>query len=84
MHRTNKYLYAQAIDDQAQHTIASVSMRDSNETISADSSKKLAGTFAEKLKKASVDQAVFDRGSFAYKGNIKQFAEALRENGISM
>jgi ribosomal protein L18 len=39
---------------------------------------------SEQLKKAKFSMAVLDRGPYAYKGNVKAFTDALRENGITI
>lgn len=93
LHVSNRYLYAQLIDDAAKKTIFSVT------TLSADLSKKgksaknkeaakaLAENFASSLSKFSLSPDtgyVFDRGEKLYHGRVRVFAEALREKGIKI
>jgi large subunit ribosomal protein L18 len=90
IHKSNKYLYAQAIDDVAGNTIAAVSglakKKDSIDSskISVANSAELGRQLAQLLKAAKVETAVFDRGANAYKGNVKAFADGLREAGIKI
>lgn len=73
--RSNKFIYGQAIDDVKRVTIAAAKGTDP---------KAIGGELAEKLKKAKVQKALFDRGRYLYHGKVKQFAESLRENGITI
>lgn len=88
--RSNVHLYAQAIADDVQKTLASIStLAQSKETkkvqkLSVDASKELGKQFADKLKEIKINEVVFDRGPYAYKGNVKAFTEGLRENGIKI
>lgn len=84
--KSNRYLYAQAIDDINSRTLASVS------SISKELDKKLGDTiedakvlgnlFAKKLLEKGIDKIVFDRNFYKYHGVIKAFADAMREGGI--
>lgn len=84
--RSNTHFYAQAIDDLMQHTVAAVSsMTMIKEKMKPlDRSAALGKMMAEQLKKAKFTKAVLDRGPYAYKGNVKAFTDALRENGITI
>lgn len=82
--RSNRYIYAQIIDDEKGETLVSVSEKEVVKT----GSKKVEAAFAlgkllaEKAKKKKVSEVVFDRGSFAYHGRVKAFAEGAREGGL--
>lgn len=84
VYRSNRFIYAQAINDASGETLASVSEMDLKEKSGTKSNraKELGGLMAEKLKKAKVGEVVFDRGSFRYHGRVKNLAEGLREGGI--
>ena len=77
VYRSNKFMYAQIIDDQKGETIASAH---SKEGISAE---ELGKKIASASKKAGVTDVVFDRGSFAYAGKVKALAEAARSEGLN-
>ena len=73
--RSNQFIYGQAIDDLKRVTIAAAKGTDP---------KAIGVELAEKLKKAKVKKALFDRGRYLYHGRVKIFAESLRENGITI
>lgn len=82
--KSNKYLYAQAIDDEASNTIVSIDGRKFNVGNNKDSARKLGNAFAESLKLNGISSAVYDRNGYLYHGVVAEFANALRENGISI
>lgn len=87
IHRTNKYIYAQVIDDSTAKTIVSCSslhLKAEGAVTKSDEAREVGKMLADLLKKSKVEKVVFDRGSFAYKGRLKTLAEALRENGIEV
>jgi large subunit ribosomal protein L18 len=83
---SNLHMYVQFIDDTAGRTLAAVSSRAggaaTGKRCSSDTAKQLGAEAAEALKKTGVDQVVFDRGGFPYRGRIKLLAEAAREAGL--
>ena len=86
--RSLKHIYAQAIDDASGRTLASASS--SSAEIKAKASnggnisaaKQVGEAIGTMLKKAGVEQVVFDRGGFVYHGRVKALAEAAREAGL--
>jgi large subunit ribosomal protein L18 len=85
--RSNKQIYAQAIDDLSGKTVLSASSRE-KEIASKTGIKKteqagLVGKLlAEKCKSAGIETIVFDRGGYKYHGRVKSLAEAAREGGL--
>ena len=43
---------------------------------------ELGKLVAEKAKKTGVEEIIFDRGSYAYHGRVKAFADGAREGGL--
>lgn len=82
--RSNRTVYAQAIDDVANTTICASDGKKLNLKANKDGSVALAKDLATKLKKAKISQAVFDRNGYLYHGVIAAFADGLRENGIKL
>ena len=83
--RSNKYIYAQVIDDDAGNTLASASslegdLRDKG--LSVETATEVGRLVAERAKDAGVEAVVFDRGGFAYHGRVKALADAARESGL--
>ena len=81
--RSNRYFYAQAIDDVKGVTLASIDGKKMGLKNNKEEVKKIAQSFAELLKKAHITKVVFDRNGYLYHGVVASFADSLRENGIS-
>lgn len=82
--RSNRYFYAQAIDDERGITLAAVDGAKSNLRNNKDSVKGLAVEMADKLKALNIESAVFDRNGYLYHGVVASFADGLREAGIRL
>lgn len=82
VHKSNTRLRAQLIDDETQHTLASVSSNGQAGTTTREQVIAAAGALAQAAKKQNIEQVVFDHGGFGYRGTIKAFAEAAREAGL--
>ncbi len=81
--RSNKFTSVQLIDDMNKTTITSASSRESKKKESKISGAQYVGKMiAERAKKAGIEKAVFDRGSYRYHGRIKALVESARENGL--
>ncbi|OGH16483.1 MAG: 50S ribosomal protein L18 [Candidatus Levybacteria bacterium RIFCSPHIGHO2_02_FULL_40_18] len=82
--RSNKYIYAQIIDDKSGKSIVFASEKE----IDTDKAKKtekaaiLGRILAQKAKKKKIDKVIFDKGSYKYHGRIKALAEGAREGGL--
>ena len=82
--RSNSYIYAQLIDDDAGKTLASASsleVKGSNKTAAATATGK---AIAKKAIEQKIKKVVFDRGGHAYHGRVKALAEALRKEGLQL
>lgn len=87
VYRSNRYLYAQLIDDKTGKTLVAVNEKDiagsSKKGITKSEKARLLGNFlGAKAKKAKVTKIVFDRGSYKYHGRIQAFAEGMKESGL--
>ena len=71
--RSNKFIYAQLIDDIKGHTLAQTSSSDA---------KKVGVEIAKKAKALKIEKIVFDRGGYLYTGQIKSVADSAREGGL--
>lgn len=82
--RSNKFIYAQLIDDERGVTLASASTADTKgkkaKVVGATEAGK---ALAEKAQAVKIKKVVFDRGGFAFKGRVKALAEGAREGGLS-
>ncbi len=84
VYRTNKYVYAQIVDDERGVTIAGVSEKSAAEKPmkKIDAAKVLGTLIAKKALEKKIEKVVFDRGRKAYHGIVKAFADAAREGGL--
>ena len=82
--KSNKYVSAQAIDDVAGVTLASIDSKVLGLSANIENAKKVAAEFANNLKAKNIDTVVFDRNGYLYHGVVAAFADALRENGIKL
>lgn len=73
--RSNKFIYAQIIDDSKGVTLASASkIKTGAEEVGAEVAKK---ALAKKIKKV-----VFDKSGYKYHGKVKALADAARKGGL--
>ena len=85
VYRSNKYIYAQVIDDEAGRTLASASSRESamgKRTLTVDTAAEVGKLVAARASDAGVTAVVFDRGGYQFHGRIKALADAARESGL--
>ncbi len=86
VHRTEKQIYCQVIDDVKGVTLAAASSLDKDLGLknggNADAAEKVGKLVAERAKKAGVTIVQFDRGQFLYHGRIKALADAARAGGL--
>lgn len=80
--RSNRYFYAQVIDDENSITLAVVDGKTMGLKANKEDAKKIAHTLAEKLKSKGIRAIVFDRNGYLYHGVIAAFADSLRENDV--
>jgi len=86
VHRSNKNISVQLIDDVNGVTIASASTLEKDLGLvgknNVDAATKIGTTIAERAQKAGVETCYFDRGGFLFHGKVKALAEAAREGGL--
>lgn len=80
--RSNRYIYAQAINDAKSVTVASAS--DATEKGTKVAGAEFVGkTIAKILLEKGITKIVFDRGGFKYAGRVKILADAARAAGLN-
>lgn len=82
--KSNKYLYAQAVNDLSGSTIVSINGKSLKLHDKVDDALELGKIFAEQLKNANINEVVFDRNGYVYHGVVASFASSLRDNGIAI
>ncbi len=88
VHRSNKNISAQVIDDVNGVTLASASSLEKTLGVvgknNVEAATKVGAAIAERAKKAGVEEVYFDRGGFLFHGKVKAVAEAAREGGLKI
>jgi len=86
VHRSNKNISAQVIDDAGGRTLAAASSLEKALGFLGKNNKeaaaKIGALIAERAKAAGVEEVVFDRGGYLFHGKVKALADAAREGGL--
>ncbi|WP_417522908.1 50S ribosomal protein L18 [Marinovum sp.] len=86
VHRSNKNISVQLIDDVQGKTLAAASSLEKDLGIvgknNVEAAAKVGSVIAERAKAAGVEECYFDRGGFLFHGGIKALADAAREGGL--
>ncbi len=75
--RSNKYLYAQLIDDKAGQTLASCFGKSNIED-----AYKIGEEMAKKALAQNIKSILFDRSGYKYHGQVKAVADGARKGGL--
>ena len=81
-YRSNGYIYAQLINDDARVTIASVSSLDIKSGTKTEAARAVGKKLAAKALEKKIEKVVFDRGGYVYAGRVKALADGAREGGL--
>ena len=88
VYRSNKYIYAQVIDDTKGITLVQASSLDPalkgqlDEVDKSGEAKLVGKLVAERAKQAGVEKVVFARGGYVYTGRVAALAAGAREAGL--
>jgi large subunit ribosomal protein L18 len=85
VHRSNRGIEAQLVDDETGHTLASASWLGLAKSFKGDKSAQateVGKTLAANAKKAGIEAVVFDRAGYLYHGRVKALADGAREGGL--
>ncbi|MBR4763821.1 MAG: 50S ribosomal protein L18 [Lachnospiraceae bacterium] len=86
--RSNKHMYAQIIDDEAQKTLAAAGtvekeIRDAlDNTDDIAAAAKVGEVIGQRAVEKGITEVVFDRGGYIYQGKVAALAEAARKAGL--
>ena len=80
--RSNRFVSAQLIDDEAGKTIASAHGREFKGS-QMEQAKAVGSAVAKAASAAGITKAVFDRAGYTYTGQVKALADAAREGGLT-
>ncbi|MCO6428039.1 50S ribosomal protein L18 [Nitrosomonas communis] len=88
VHRSNKHIYAQIIDDANNRVLTSASTLEKevrNKIINGGTvaaAEYIGQRIAEKSKELGIETVAFDRSGYKYHGRVKALAESARNGGI--
>ena len=88
VYRSNKHIYAQIIDDDAQTTLVAAGtiekeIQDAVEhTDDIAAAEKVGEVIAQRAAEKGIKEVVFDRGGYIYMGKVAALAEAARKAGL--
>ena len=86
--RSNRYVYAQLIDDAKNHTIAAISSFGKAGVAAKGTKSTQAFATGEALAKKALEKGIarviFDRRSSRFHGRIAQFAEGAKKGGLTI
>lgn len=86
--KSNKHIYAQAIDDTNNKTIATSSSicpkmkQHIKSSATCETAKIIGQDIATKLQEKGIKHIIFDRNKNVYHGRIRALADAARNTGI--
>lgn len=81
--KSNKFIYAQLIDDAAGKTLASASDIKNAKGTKTERAAAIGAEIASVAKKHNITSIVFDRGGFRFTGRVKTLADAARVAGLN-
>ena len=88
VHRSNRNISAQLIDDARGITLASASSLEKTLDLAngsgIEAAARVGAALAERAVKAGVKDACFDRGGYLFHGRVKALADAAREGGLNV
>lgn len=86
--RSNRFIYAQLINDKTGSTLASASSRElpkeSRKKSKTEQAALVGALIAEKAKKLGIHKAIFDRRWYRYHGRVGAVAEGARKDGLAI
>jgi len=86
--RSNKYIYAQLINDDRGEVLVSADDRGFSKNKTEKGKKqrgeKVGELIAKKAKEKGIKTVVFDRGGYKYHGRVKALAEGARKGGLKI
>ncbi len=80
--RSNKFIYAQVIDDTTKKTLAQANDMKMTKGTKTERAKEVGKMIGQACLKAKIDKVVFDRNGFKYTGRIKLVADEARAGGL--
>ena len=89
VYRSNKHIYAQIVDDDAQKTLTSASTVEKAVKAELERTDDVAAAayvgrvIGERAVELGIKDVVFDRGGYVYHGKVQALADGAREAGLN-
>ncbi|MDO8492018.1 MAG: 50S ribosomal protein L18 [bacterium] len=80
--KSNRYIYAQLIDDVKGSTIGSATTLKETKGTMMEKAEKVGEKIAKVAEDMKIKEVVFDRGGFRYMGHVKALADSARKGGL--
>ena len=86
--KSERYVYAQLIDDERGHTLAAATSMETAVTGAAasasskEAARRVGEAVAARAMERGIKRVVFDRGGYRYHGKVKELADAARAKGL--
>ncbi len=80
--KSNKFIYAQLIDDESGKTLGSASGQALKVGKKSDQAVAVGTEIAKQALAKGISNVVFDRGGYIYTGRVRALADAAREGGL--
>jgi large subunit ribosomal protein L18 len=84
VHRSNRGIFAQLVDDEQGRTLAAVSWTEPELRAlkPIEKATKAGELIANRANAAGIERCVFDRSGYKYHGRVKALAEGARSGGL--
>jgi len=83
VYKSNKFIYAQLINDVAGHTLVAASSRNlESPGIDLEKAKKVGELMAKLAAHKGIKKVVFDRSGYCFHGRVKALAVGARTGGL--
>lgn len=87
VYRSNKFLYAQVVDDLKSHTLAQANTQEDTfkqfgSKKNLEAAKALGKLVGQRALEQKIDRVLFDRNGYDYHGRVKALADGAREAGL--
>lgn len=79
--KSNKYLYAEIIDDTTGRTLAAASSLEFDKKVK-NAALEVGKIIAKRAGEKKIKSVVFDRGGYVYTGKVKTLADGARAGGL--
>ncbi len=83
VYKSNRYISGQIINDEKGVTLVSFTTKGLKGVKAQEASRTAGKELAKLALDKKVKMVVFDRGGFLYTGRVRDFAEGVREGGLT-